>query len=74
LWIGDGRGKPYPERVTKNSLVIPKPSEIEKIPEGKKRRKRSRIKINNGNVYDEGTVHNANEAIVQNHKKQKRNH
>eukprot|EP01040_Poterioochromonas_malhamensis_P014060 gene14060-15535_t len=74
LWIGDKTGGAFKERVTKNSLIIPKAQELEEIPVGKKRRKNSNIKINNGNVYNDGVIIGENQSNQQSHKKQKIQH
>lgn len=74
LWIGDKTGGAFKERVTKNSLIIPKAQELEEIPVGKKRRKNSNIKINNGNVYNDGVIIGENQSNQQSQKKQKIQH
>lgn len=71
LWIGDKTGGAFKERVTKNSLIIPKAPELEEIPVGKKRRKNTNIKINHGNVYNDGVIIGENQSKQQSHKKQK---
>ncbi len=74
LWIGDKTGGAFKERVTKNSLIIPKAPELEEIPVGKKRRKNTNIKINNGNVYNDGVIIGESQSKQQSHKKQKIQH
>lgn len=74
LWVMGNPGGTNRKVITECSLLIQSHPALPAIPEGKKRRPLSTIKINGGNVFSEGAILNENDQAEQTTKKQKKTH